>query len=191
MTNFLKVAEGPVDELVRQIASCDLWNAQPWRKTLSAHRQMDDIWVRYNDIAPFVARGSMDGFNGPHIPVWYPAWHALPALKPIVHGIVSRVQGEMLGGVLITRVPPGGEIARHVDSGWHVDYFDKFYVCLKGHEGATFSCEHDGAIEHLSPRPGDLHRFDNRKPHWVTNKGPGERMTLIVCVRTEMFRDAA
>lgn len=192
MTNFLKITEGPVDALVRQIEEKPrLWNADGWRKTLSAHRAMDDIWVRYNDIAPFIAKGSMAGFNDCHVPIWYPAWRELPALRPIVFDLMALTQGEMLGGVLITRVPDGQTIERHTDAGWHVDYFDKFYVCLKGAPGATFNCYHDGKNETLTPRPGEVHRFDNRKQHWVVNTSGQDRMTLIVCIRTDRFRDAA
>jgi hypothetical protein len=191
MTNFLKLADWNVGPLVDQIDRSSLWNANGWRKTLSAHRQMDDIWVRYNDVAPFVARGDFAGFNDKHVPIWYPAWSVLTELRPIVFDLMALVDGEMIGGVLITRVPSGGGIDRHVDAGWHVDYFDKFYVCLRGAEGATFSCEHDGAVENLTPRPGEVHRFDNRKPHWVENHSGQDRMTLIVCIRTEKFLHAA
>ena len=39
--------------------------------------------------------------------MFYPAWHALPHLRPIVFGLMARLEAVQLGGVLITRVPAG------------------------------------------------------------------------------------
>lgn len=156
-----------------------LWDERTNRKDRegSPHTGMQDIWVRY----------SKDGTNREHVPVWYPAWKALPALRGVVYGLMAAVQGEMLGGVLITKIPPGSGIDPHVDEGWHVDYYDKFYVCLQNDPGAVFWCEHDGVKEGLVPREGEVWLFDNRKLHWVENHSERDRITLIVCIRTEAF----
>lgn len=167
-------------------ANPDLWGSIDLRKATpgTPHREMTDIWVRYNDVAPYRRRGSFMGFNDPHVPVWYPAWARLPALRPIIAKLMAKLQGEMLGGVLITRVPAGGKIEPHVDTGWHVDYFQKFYVALKSLAGAALCVEG----EEITPPVGSVHFFDNRQEHWVRNEGDGERMTLIVCIRTDQFR---
>lgn len=143
---------------------------------------MSDIWVRYNRpdrLNPEDPRA----FNNEHVPVWYPAWKKLPALRPIIFDLMATVEGEMLCGVLITRIPPGEGIAPHVDAGWHVEYTEKFYLSLKSSPGADFVC--DG--ERLNPKPGEMWLFDNRKNHWVENDSTEDRITLIVCIRTEMF----
>lgn len=163
----------------------ELWDAFTLRKTApgTPHSRMSDIWVRYNDVQPFLDAGDFRAFNDRHVPIWYPAWNAMPSLRPIVMGLMAAVQGEMLGGVLITRIPPGEGIAPHVDKGWHVDYYDKFYVSLKAATGAKF--HHEG--EFIEPAVGDIWLIDNRKTHWVTNDSDQDRITLIVCIRTEMF----
>jgi len=189
MQHFLQVASGvDVEPLMSEIsAHHELWDAHKERKESNGtpHSRMSDIWVRYNDKARYKDRES---FNAEHVPVWYPAWYALPALRPIIFDLMAAVQGEMLGGVLITRIPAGGGIAPHVDCGWHVEYYDKFYVSLRSAPGAEFFCDHDGVTEALNPAVGDIWRFDNRKNHWVENRSGQDRITLIVCIRTDKFK---
>lgn len=189
MEHFTRIIAGlDVGPLLAQIsAHPELWDAQKSRKTRpsSPHIGMSDIWVRYNDLER--AKPGFAGFNDEHVPVWYPAWAALPALRPIIFDLMGQVEGEMLGGVLITRIPPGGTIAPHIDHGWHVEYYEKFYVSLQSEPGAEFWCNHGGVKEGLNPKPGECWLFDNRKLHWVTNESGKDRLTLIVCIRTEMF----
>ena len=185
MTHFPLLGRLDVSELVAQIdAQPELWGQSPFRTLHPTFAATDDIWVRYNDLAKFP--DGLAGFNDEHIPVWYPALAKLPALRPIIFGVMAAVQGEMLGGVLITRVPPGRSIKKHADSGWHVDFYSKFYVCLRNPPEAPFMVlGDDGQEEALRPRPGEVHYFDNRRPHWVENTSDAEeRMTLIVCIRT-------
>lgn len=189
MQHFQKIAEGiDVAPVMAQLAEHpELWNAHTIRKTApgTPHSQMSDIFVRYNDVTSFEAKGDYAGFNDIHVPVWYPSWRALPALRPIVFGLMSFVEGEMLGGVLITRIPPGCGIDRHRDDSWHVRTFEKFYVSVQSAPGAIFGCEHDGVIEELEPKTGECWLFDNKKTHWVENRSNVERITLIVCIRRE------
>lgn len=189
MKHFRKILERvDVAPLLTQIESHpELWNQHGARKgeAGSPHRAAPDIWVRYNPIDRLGADRRQ--FNDEHVPAWYPAWRALPALRPIIFRLMAEVEGEMLGGVLITKVPAYTAIDWHVDSGWHVDYFDKLYLSLKAPPGARFECDAGGVYESLVPRAGDVWLFDNRKPHAVVNDGPDDRVTLIVCIRTSRF----
>lgn len=186
MKNFQKIcASIDVEPLLRQIESRpELWDAYSRRKTEpgSPHSRMSDIWVRYNAI------DRLDGpdprqFHDEHVPVWYPAFEALPALRRIIFDLMALVEGEMIGGVLITRIPPGEKIEPHIDYGWHVEQYEKFYISLQNEPKSVFGCEHNGETEILSPLPGECWLFDNRKLHWVTNDSGKDRLTLIVCIR--------
>jgi len=118
-TSFRKVAEGlPVCPVVQALdAHPELWGQHGMRKATYAHAGMTDIWVRYNAIENLGPQ-----FNDKHVPVWYPAADYLP-IAPIWRGLMSLVGGEMLGGILITKVPAGGQINPHTDAGWHAGYF--------------------------------------------------------------------
>lgn len=185
MKHFKLISENiDVAPLRAQIeAHPELWNVHKNRMARGDNpfTGTDDIWVRYNDLAK--AKPDLAGFTDEHIPVWYPALEALPALRPLIFDLMALVQGEMLGGVLITRVPDGRQVKPHKDAGWHVQYFEKFYISLQSDPGAEFCCEADGIEERLTPKPGECWLFDNRKVHWVTNASGKARMTLIVCIR--------
>lgn len=192
MPHFQKITEHvDVSELLAEIdAQPDLWNQHRLRKDASdsPHRDVDDIWLRYNDYENL--RTDRQSFIGPHIPVWYPAYERLPAVRPIIFTLMARVGGEMLGGVFITRVPPGCEVGMHRDAGWHAAYFHKFYVALRSPAASCFGCVHDGETELICPNAGDIHAFDNTLFHFVKNRAETEKMTLIISIHAKQFRSA-
>lgn len=178
MKHFLKIAEG-IDviplllELQRQP---DLWDANTARKDRpdSPHREMSDIWIRHAQ--------SAEQFKTPHFARWCPAFGFLPSIRKLIFDSMSRVQASHLGGVLITRLQPGGRILPHTDRGWHPEFYNcKLYVVLESNPQCIFRVEE----EQVSMRQGDVWRIDNTKEHEVVNDGETERMTLIICMRQE------
>jgi len=146
---------------------------------------MTDIWVRYNDIEPYKNKGSLVGFNAEHDSVWYPVLKKLPSAKKIALDLMNKVEGERLGGILITKLPPGGKIAKHTDDGWHARYYDKFYVPVLTKPGGVF-CFEDGEID---AKYGEAWWFNNAHNHWVENNTDSDRISMIICIRTEKFKD--
>lgn len=181
MPPILKLAEGyDVSPIVAELdAHPELWNEHRARTLAygTPHGAVSDIWVRYNDFANFT--GDMAAFNGPHESVWYPGADELPAVRRAVYDTMRAVEGDVLGGVLITRVPPGGRVEPHIDGGWHAGFYGKFALQIKGNAQQAFHFEG----ESLSAEPGDLYTFDNSKLHWVTNDSETDRITLIICIR--------
>lgn len=178
MRNFMQIAAG-LDMLPLQLAlqrQPHLWGQHGARKYAEGtpHGGMTDIWARYNHIDNLGPK-----FNDEHDSVWYPVINDLPQVRPIVFGLMARVEGERLGGVLITKVQPGGKIASHVDSGWHAGYYQKYYVAVKNHPGAVFGFE-DGDIH---AQTGDVYWFRNDVPHWVNNDSADDRIAMIVCIK--------
>lgn len=158
---------------VQLIQHPTLWNRHRGRTASpqSPHYQTDDIWARY---APPGANP-----KEPLAITWYAEiLEKLPALLPIVKQIETLANSQYLGGILITRVPPGKEILPHVDRGWHAEFYTKYAVQIAAHPAQAF-CYADG--EHVT-RPGDLYTFDNSYSHWIKNNSDEERITLIVCV---------
>jgi hypothetical protein len=188
-SRFLRVADGiDVSGLWREIETQpDLWDEITWRKregSASPHTGMSDIWVRCERLADMNKHGA----RTEHDSVWYDAYDRLPSIKPIIYDLMRVVQAERIGTILITRIPPGGKIDPHLDIGWHVDYYDKFYVSLKSAPGAKFICHAPTGDEVLEPKVGECWRFDNRILHSVVNESQEDRVTLIVCLRTEKYQ---
>lgn len=169
-----------VAPLVGQIlAHPQVWNTHRQRTNLygTPHAGVSDIWVRYNAWENYT--GDWPAFHGPHESVWYPVCEVLTEVRPLVGAVAAHLGKSQIGGVLITKVPPGGQVAPHVDGGWHAGFYDKFAVQLQGNDRQAF-CFEDSK---LSALPGELYTFDNSRRHWVFNRSDEDRMTLIICLR--------
>lgn len=183
MSNFLKIASNIellplLLDLQRQP---DIWNQHTDRtRGDSPHRDVDDIWVRFRAYEDLT---TPESFGEPFIPSFYPAWSALPHLRPIVFGLMARCEAVQLGGVLITRVPAGKQVAPHSDKGrWHPTFFNtKIYVVLASSPACYNTCEDETVVM----APGEAWVFDNLKLHSTVNAGETDRMTLIVSLRVE------
>ncbi len=152
----------------------DLWDQNTARTEdpTSPHHGLSDIWARY-------AAPGEDGAR-PHESVWYPYADLLP-VRELVYPLMAAVQGDRLGGVLITKIPAGRHCKRHKDPGWHARYYEKFAIQVQSAPGQFFCFEG----EQLETKPGDVFWFDNAFDHWVTNDTPFDRITLIACIRRE------
>lgn len=163
----------------------DLWNRNTERTYTQAspHSMVSDIWARFNDVTKYRESGDFSTINDEHDSVWYPEAYRLPSLRKIVFDLMHEVDGERLGGVLITKVAPGGKIGRHTDKSWHAKYYSKFYIPIQNEEGARFHFD-SGVIK---PKEGDAYWFDNSCPHWVENDSGIDRIALIVCIKTDQY----
>jgi quercetin dioxygenase-like cupin family protein len=152
-----------------------LWGEHTNRTTDidSPHHGLNDIWARYGD-----PERTQD--DRPHDAHWYPAADVL-GVKPLCFDLMRYVNGVELGGVLITRIPPGATCKPHKDLGWHALRYEKFAVQITSAPGQLFQFEG----ESLETKPGDVFTFNNQNLHWVTNDTKYERITLIACIRKE------
>jgi hypothetical protein len=186
LKNFLKIAQGvDVAPLALQLHQHpELWNVDTERLgPAGPHHDSDDIWVRYNDKTEWLKSGDWKTFNDEHDPVWYPAFYALPAVRKIVFDLARHVEAERIGGIFIWRVKPGHQIYPHKDFGWHVNYYDKFNICIQSAPGAAFVYED----ERMEDRPGDVHRFVNTENHSVINQSDQDYIVMCVCLRVHDY----
>ena len=144
------------------------------------HAQMDDIWLRYGDISSMVESGDYSGIAKEHDSIWL---QDLPECKKLCFKVMTLVDGERLGGVLITKLPAGGRVLPHTDSGWHAEYYDKYYIPIKNEEGSMF-CFDSGSI---NPDNGDVWAFDNSYNHWVENNSNEDRIAMIICIKQSKY----
>ena len=183
MRNFQLIATGVdvlplVMSLYRQP---ELWNANNARTCgEGSFYGTDDIWCRFRDPSELTSR---EAFAEPFVPVMYPAWHALPHLRPLVFSLMARLEAVQLGGVLITRVPGGQQVKPHDDRGrWHPEFFTtKAYVPLATNARCYSTCEDERVVMDV----GSVWLFDNLKTHSTVNEGETDRITLIVSMRCE------
>ena len=144
------------------------------------HSEMNDIWLRYGDISGMIESGDYSKIAQEHDSIWL---QDLPECKKLCFAVMSLVDGERLGGVLITKLPPGGEILPHTDSGWHAEYYDKYYIPIANGKGSVFGFD-SGIID---PMIGDVWAFDNSYTHWVKNNSSIDRIAMIVCIKQNKF----
>jgi len=145
------------------------------------HGGVSDIWVRYNALRNLT--DDWAAFHGEHVSEWYPVVADIPAAWSLARKVKRMVGASTLGGVLITRIPPGGEVKAHVDRGWHAEHYRKFGVQIRGDADQVFWFRDGDKAEELRPVDGDVYEFDNSVTHGVRNESTRERITLIVCCK--------
>lgn len=173
-------AGGDMLPVLLELHRCDdLWDSNPQRRTYpnSPHAQMVDITVRYMP----EERISETTRHDEHRNVFWPAWYRLPSLRPLVFALMARVQAVELGSIIITRLPPGGEILPHSDAGhWAPTFYTmKAHVTLAGQ--AVTTCDGEECLQ----RQGDTWTFDNLLVHQIRNVGECDRIACIISMRTE------
>lgn len=158
----------------------EIWNAVTLRTSFpnSPHREVDDIWVRYNALENFDP-SAPERFSEPHYSVWYPVVSQVPHAKTLASELFKLLDAERLGGVLVTRVAAGRQVYPHTDPGWHARFYDKFVIQVAGNREQAFCFEGEA----LSAEAGQCYWFDNQFEHWVINNSNEDRISLIVCLR--------
>lgn len=183
MKHFLKIAEGlNIAPALEQLAAQPrLWGQKTARTAIegSPHRQTQDIWLRFRPIQELTSR---EAYGEPHFAVFWPAWHLLPGLHPIVFSIMAKVGAVYLGGILMTRIPAGGAVLPHIDHGWHPTFNNtKAYVILKANPQCFNRCEDETVVM----QPGEAWLFNNQVIHSVENQGDDERIAMVITMRVE------
>lgn len=183
MKNFLRIADSvDVMPLVLALSQhSDLWNQNLLRTTheASPHTQVDDIWLRFNDLAEYEKTADAAHVMDQHESINYPAMKALPQARAMIFALMARVEGERLGRCLITKLRPGRSIAPHVDSGDHASYFERYHIVLQSLPGSIFNA----GDESVQMRPGEVWWFDNSAEHSVVNNSADDRIHMIVDIR--------
>lgn len=191
MSHFTRIAERiEVAPLLAELdANPGLWNERPERRVgTSPHRETSDVWVRY---ASAKAIGDPGFSHRPHESVWWPASRQLPGLilpiEAVVNGLgfqLEDVGGPLkMGGILITRIPPGCQVYPHHDRGtWHAEHYTtKVWVVLRANDQCVNTVEDEAMVW----KPGEGWSHDNLLVHSVRNDGESERLVLILCFRKE------
>lgn len=159
----------------------ELWNENTLRTTHEGtpHTQVDDIWLRFNDLNPYLEKKDPTKILDEHESIFYAAWFKLPQVHHIVFDLMRRVEGIRLGRVLITRLAPGKAITPHIDGGSHAAYFERYHIILQNYPGSIFRAGN----ETVCMKAGECWWFNNAEEHEVINNSIDDRLTLIIDIR--------
>lgn len=184
MSEFLQVLKEDVEvgELVRVIRSTpDIWDVYTQRQAMAgAQAQSQSYLVRWSAGATDLESShNQDDCEDLAVPCELAT--AIDALVSEAAKIVSDVG--RVGRVMLTRLPPGGEIQTHTDEGYYADNYCRFHICLDSAGVNVFTV---GGREFVI-KPGQLFWFNHKKPHSVQNKSTSARLHLIVDFESPRF----
>jgi len=178
MRNFLQVASGVnyIPLLQQLYSNPHLWAEDRLRQEYAAdspHKEVEDILVRFSDTKDKKVGDAL-------ICEWTEASFLLPAAKNIALLVMSLMQGEILGRVMITRLSSGKTIQPHSDVlGAYAHFFTRYHVPLMSEPGVQFHC----GDEYVNMQPGTVWWFNGHKEHAVVNNSAADRINLIVDCR--------
>lgn len=181
MKNFQHIANVDTALLHNQILrQPDLWKADTYLRDYpqGPFGEVDTIFLRF---PPASVSELEQSRKDQHECVWMDGWLHLPAARPIVFGLMRQMEGERLGRVMINRIQPGGHIYPHADTPVHAQYWDRYHAVIKSGPGCNFRC----GEEVVNMETGQIWWFQNQHEHEVLNNSDGERLHLIVDVRTQ------
>lgn len=177
--NFNKILSGIHEEVdaanVELESNSDLWGYLPLRTSFegSAHSEVVDIPLRGPELK---MSKTLDMLQGEILCINYPAMARFPHIYHLCLNLMSFVKGEMLGRVVITKLPPGGKIDPHIDEGEAADLYDRYHVVLNADEGNTFVVDGEEQVM----LEGEIWWINNHDIHHVENRGEVDRIHIIV-----------
>jgi hypothetical protein len=180
--NFLRLASGlNVAPLMAQIArQPQLWKADTYLRDYpqGPFGDTETIFLRFPPASVTeMERASRDQ----HECVWMDGAIHLSAWRPPVFQLMSLVEGERLGRVMINKIRPGGRIFPHADTPSHCSYYSRYHYVLQGHPGVEFNC----GDESVSMRTGEAWWFNNALEHSVVNNSDDDRLHMIVDIKCQ------
>jgi hypothetical protein len=182
--NFLHLASG-IDTFPLKMAlyqQPSLWDQVPVRTQTpgSPHAHASDVLLRFQPL---------DGSLPDHREcIWYEAAQHLPQVRPLVYGVMARMEGERLGRVMLARLEPGHNIPAHSDVGIHplqyekIPYWRRVHIVLETDPAVLFRCGDE--VIHMGQ--GEVWAFRGELEHevWWQGEGVSPRTHLILDVHT-------
>jgi len=181
LNNFQQLAVVDSVPLLNQILrQPQLWQADTYLRDYpqGPFGDVETIFLRF---PPASVTELEQSFKDQHECVWMDGWLHLPAAHEIVFALMSKVQGERLGRVMINKIKAGGHIYPHADTPVHAQYWDRYHVVIKSSPDCSFRC----GYEEVNMSTGSVWWFQNAIEHEVWNRSDEDRIHLIVDIRTQ------
>lgn len=182
MRNFFRLAQGvnmtPLNVQIQR--QPELWKADTYLRDYpqGPFEDVETIFLRFPPASVTeLERSTRDQ----HECVWMDGLLHLPAARGLIFGLMTTVEGERLGRVMINKIRPGGRIFPHADTPMHAEYWDRFHYVVTSSPGVDFRC----GDEHVAMATGECWWFQNANEHEVINNSASERIHLIIDIRTQ------
>lgn len=187
MNNFLQIAQG-VDTTPLMLAIArrpELWKEDTYLRDYpqGPFKHLESIMLRFPVKGVYETEEEIKNHQSTydqHESIDYPPYKILTEARPLVTGLMARVEGERLGRVMINKISPGGMIYPHADTPVHAEYYSRFHIVIKSSPGVTFRC----GDEQVYMPIGTVWWFNNKKEHEVINNSADDRIHMIVDIRT-------
>ena len=182
MRHFLKLGQFDPSPLLHQLqVNPSLWNANTIRTRHpgTAHAEVSDILMRFNDVSEYERTGDPKTITDDRTCHEYPAWQHLPAARAPIFNLMRHVEGVQLGRVIITKLAPGKRITPHVDGGAPATWYQRYQLAIQSIPGAIFRI----GEESVNFSSGDVWWIDNETEHEVMNNSADDRIVMIVDIR--------
>jgi len=160
----------------------------------SAHYGGTDILLRYNDFImtkDFDEKEFLEKVCSEIQCVNYPPFEMLPEARPLVFGLMARLEGEHLGRIFVSKVAAGGTAPVHDDiipqatqafphkiKPWI--YYERYHLILQSQPGVVFRT----GDEQITPRPGEVWWNNKLEKHDVINNSVDDFMHVIIDIRS-------
>ncbi len=190
MNNFHIITTADVNPLMLNIKRHpELWKEDTFLRDYpqGPFGEIESIMLRFPEKRVFEQEEELEKYKrgesqfDQHESIDYPAFTILTEARPIIFGLMSLVQGERLGRVMINKIAPGGRIFPHADSAEHTDYYTRFHVVLQSAPG----CYLRAGDEQLEMKTGDVFWFNNKLEHEVVNNSAFDRLSMVVDIKVK------
>ncbi len=180
LKNFFRLASGiNMTPLMVQIQrQPELWKEDTYLRDYpqGPFSDVETIFLRFPPSSVTeLERSSKDQ----HECVWMDGMIHLPASRPLIFSLMTTVEGERLGRVMINKIRPGGRIFPHADTPAHAQYWERFHYVVQSSPGVMFRA----GDEKVAMQTGDVWWFQNQEEHEVINNSAEDRIHLIIDIR--------
>ncbi|HHP6322667.1 aspartyl/asparaginyl beta-hydroxylase domain-containing protein [Acinetobacter baumannii] len=188
MMNFqLLPSIDPIRLLVAIKSNPELWKEDTYLRDYpqGPFGEIESIMLRFPEKRVFEQQEEVEAYKrgehffDQHECIDYPAYSILSEARNLVMALMSYVQGERLGRVMINKIAPGGRIYPHADTPEHTAYYTRFHIVLQSGAG----CFIRAGDEQLEMRGGDVFWFNNKLEHEVVNNSNTDRISMVVDIK--------
>lgn len=182
MKNLFRLAGGinMVPLMAQIMRQADLWKADTYLRDYP-QGPFEDVQTIFLRFPPASVTEMEREAKDQHECVWMDGALHLPAARSLVFSLMTTVDGERLGRVMLNKIRPGGRIFPHADTPVHATYWDRFHYVVQSTPGVMFRV----GEEKVNMQTGEAWWFQNLIEHEVVNNSAEDRIHLVIDIRCQ------